>query len=141
MTVKESLLSALREERAETAEDFALLSLREGAERPEDCYLVTADGFGGERGKEVLREFFTVMANLRRCPAYLILMDTAVTLLKKDSPLLPVFAEMEQNGAAVMASVASAALYVKEGEIDPVFLAETGQILETLRRAKKVITL
>ncbi len=136
------LLDAIREHEEETAEELALFSLSCEKESGGDvCYLITRDGFPGENGKAVLRDLFETMLDQRCCPQYILLIDTAVKLLFSDSPFLRILKELDQNGAAVFASSASAECYREEGGIDEYYLAPTGKLLTIMHRAKKVITI
>lgn len=141
MSVKEPLWKQLKEE---VAEDFSLLSLKEFHENSSLCYLVTGETLGRgeeELGLKLMVDYFTTMANQRFYPAYIILMHGAVKLLQKESPLYAVLMELENNGTAVFASALSVEYYHLEGEIDPLFPAQTGRLLQILHGVDKVITL
>ncbi|HMM07037.1 MAG TPA: hypothetical protein PKD52_10280 [Clostridiales bacterium] len=141
MNVKEPLWKQLKEE---VAEDFSLLSLKEFQEHSSICYLVTGETIGSdeaEHGLELMVDYFTTMANQRFFPEYIILLHSAVKLLRRDSPLHAVLTELENSGTAIFASALSVAHYHLEGEIDPLFPAQTGRLLRILHSVDKVITL
>ena len=141
MSVKEPIWDRLK---AEVAEDFSLLSLKEYHENASVCYLVCGETLGNgdeEIGRKLLTEYFTTMANQRRYPAYIVLMNAGVKLLLKSSPLYAVLMELEHNGSAIFASALSAACYQLSAQIDPLFLTETGRIIQILHTVDKVICL
>ena len=141
MSVKEPLWRQLK---AEVAEDFSLLSLKEFHENSSLCYLVTGEMLGAgdaEIGRNLMVDYFTTMANQRFYPAYIVLMNEAVKLLLKESPLYAVFMEMENNGTAVFASLPSIEFYQITDKIDPLFPAATGRLLQIVHGVDKVITL
>lgn len=141
MSVKEPLWKQLKEE---VAEDFSLLSLKEFHEHSSICYLVIGEMLGSgetEFGLELMVDYFTTMANQRFYPEYIILMHSAVKWLRRESPLYAVLMEMENSGTAIFASAVSVAHYHLEGEIDPLFPAQTGRLLQILHGVDKVITL
>ena len=141
MNVKEPLWKQLKEE---VAEDFSLLSLKEFHEHSSICYLVTGETLGSgeaELGQELMTDYFTTMVNQRFFPEYIILLHSAVKLLRRESPLYAVLMELENSGTAVLASAVSVAYYHLEGEIDALFPAQTGRLLQILHSVDKVITL
>lgn len=141
MSVKEPIWDRLK---AEVAEDFSLLSLKEYHENASVCYLIRGETLGGgdeEIGRKLLTEYFTTLANQRRYPAYIVLMNAGVKLLLKSSSLYTVLMELEHNGSAIFASALSAISYQLSDQIDPLFLTETGRIIQILHTVDKVICL
>ena len=139
MTFKDPMLRQWQEE---TAEDFDILPIDDLPAPPSICYFVTGDAIGsGEKGKELMIDFFTSMVNQRCYPKYVILMDRAAGFLCRGHVLNPIFQELEKNGSTVFASEESLRFYGWEKEIAPLFAASTGKIIELLNSVDKVITL